>query len=106
MTGVQYDRLMMKLTKELEEYKKNMLEKPAEEIYDSFYEISVYEEFYNYIDVFGESMDYKGFPNKHILDDFYNQFMKTDYSLSNEDLADFFHYQIKENIDCKRFEEM
>lgn len=106
MTGVQYDRLMKKITKELEEYKNDMLKKNKEEIFDNFYEISAYEELYNYIENYGESLDYKGFPNKHILDDFYNEFMKTDYSLSNEDLGDFFHYQIKENIDCKRFEEM
>ncbi len=106
MTGVQYDRLMIKLSKEIDEYKNSMLEKSKEEIYDNFYEISVYEELYQYIETFGEDLDYKGFPNKHILDDFYNEFMKTDYNLTIEDLKDFFYYQIKENIDCKRFEEM
>jgi len=62
MTGVQYDRLMIKITKEIQDYKQTMLQKPANEIYDSFYEISVYEELYGYIENFGEDMDYKGFP--------------------------------------------
>ena len=36
-----------------------------------------------------------GFPKDKILDHFYNRFMKTEYSLSYDDLEDFFIYETK-----------
>ena len=106
MTGVQHDRLIKKTTKELEEFKDYMLQKSSEEIYDSFYQIAVYEDLYSHLCNYGEDLDYKGFPKKDILDFFYRKFMKTGYDLQTDDLKDFFYYQIDENIRDKLFENM
>ena len=49
-------------------------------------------------------MNIKGFPKKDILTSFYNDFMRTEYDLTQEDLGYFFEFQIEDNIKRKRFD--
>ena len=98
MTENQYNKIVDKIIDEINIFKDRKLSLRKDIIYDSFYEIHAHEEIYNYIRNYGLKMDYRGFPKKHIIEDFYEKFMKTDFSLTQRDLDDFFDYAIAENI--------
>ena len=104
MTEKQYEELCKKIDKELEEYRKEIVALPPEQIYDRYYEISGFEELHEYLVNYGQDMNIKGFPKKDILTSFYNDFMRTEYDLTQEDLGYFFEFQIEDNIKRKRFD--
>ncbi len=104
MTETEYDKLWHDLLKEIDEFRDSFNQKTPKEVYEEYYKIHAYEDLYDYLCYDAINLDYKGFPKKNILQDFYNQFMKSNYELNFEDLTDFFKFQIEENIKCKRFD--
>ncbi|MBQ7351830.1 MAG: hypothetical protein IJW59_03050 [Clostridia bacterium] len=96
MTDKQYNQLMQKVDKELQEYKDFMLTKDKKEIYEEFYAIHAHEDIHNFLENEGQKFDYKGFPKTEILSWLYRRFMKTEYELTCEDLGYFIEYETED----------
>lgn len=105
MKHEQYEKIYGIITKEIAEFKQLMIKQSSEYVYDRYYEISAYEELYNYITNYGEGLIYEGFPKKDILDYFYYQFMKTDYELVPDDLSEFFYNSTLDYMRYKKKDE-
>lgn len=91
-----------KLDEELEMFKYSIMSKTREEIYYSYYKINIYEEFYNYLLNHTEDLDFNELPKDNILKYFFDDFIDTDYNLTNEDLYMFFYDRL--NV-CKEKDE-
>ena len=105
MKHEQYEKLLKTITMEMEEYQRLMKIQSSDYVYEHYYEISVFEEMYNYLSNYGEGLIYEGFPKKEILDYFYYQFMKTDYELVPDDLSEFFYNSTLDYMRYKKKDE-
>lgn len=93
MTEREHNQLIKKIDKELSEYQEYMMTKDKMYVYESFYEIHGHEEIHDYLVEEGKKFNYKGFPQKDIIEWLYNRFMKTDYNLCYEDLGYLTEYE-------------
>lgn len=103
MTDKQYKKFMDDVDQELNEFKNNILQNSNEDIYNRAYEITAYKEIYIFLSCEGNEFDRKGFAKKHILQDIFNEFMDTEYDVSQADLRDFISTYTEDNIKSKRF---
>lgn len=103
MTIKQYQEFLSEINFNIDEYRKEILTKSKQEIYDSNYKTIAYEEIYDYLVCNAKDMNKKYLPQKNVLDYYYYKFMKTDYNLTNDDLRDFFDYELEEAKKYKIF---
>lgn len=94
-----YEQLKTRITKELEEFKKEWLEKPKEEIFNNAYKISIITDF-EYLD-FEELEDEQLetlLEQDNILEFIYSEWMDSDGYNTFGVLDEFFKYLVSDRI--------
>ncbi|MBR4003072.1 MAG: hypothetical protein IKI95_03265 [Clostridia bacterium] len=94
MTNEQLVKLKFKLAEEIDEYKKEMLEKTKSEIYDSCFEISSMERIHQYLISKGRNYKYEYMPKNNICKFYYDCLNKMGFELTNENLDDVISFEI------------
>ena len=95
MTFEEFSKLKSKIHLEIDEYKKEMLEKSKSEIYDSCNEINTIETIYQYLLNKGRFYEYKYMPKQNILTHYYTKFKEMGYkTLDNENIDDTIGFDI------------
>ena len=112
------DEIKVLIQQQLDEYKKKMLEKSKEEIYEDYWRISVREELANYIIDTENEYDWDILQEYHpmLLSYLSNQYLKSEYGFKYDEINDFLcdvindvkYYMsdaMKEDFDHKIYEE-
>ncbi len=96
MNEKEQKKIILRIEKELKDFKTQLLQTDKENIFDEYYTIYVYSTIANFIKENAPDYPYTGFPKKNMLKSFYEAVIETDWNCSNDDLT----FYMSSAIEC------